>query len=90
MPSLELGYFLRSSAYGRGYASDAVRQVVEFGFRTLAARRIWASCDAANDASIRVLERCEFRREATLRNERRNQQGSLRDTLIFAVTSPPV
>lgn len=88
VPSLELGYFLRSDVQGRGYASDAVRQIVEFGFRTLAARRIWASCDAANDASVRVLERCGFRREATLRNERRNQQGMLRDTLIFAITSP--
>ena len=67
VPSLELGYFLRSDAQGRGYASDAVRQIVEFGFRTLAARRIWASCDTGNDPSVRVLERCGFRREATLR-----------------------
>ncbi|MBK8741165.1 MAG: GNAT family N-acetyltransferase [Betaproteobacteria bacterium] len=89
VPSFELGYFLRPDAQGHGYASEAVRLVVDFGFKSLAARRIWASCDVQNERSVRVLERCGFAREGTLKNERRNLQGGLRDTLLFALTTTP-
>ncbi len=89
VPSCELGYFLRPDAHGRGYASEAVRLLVDFGLKSLAARRIWASCDAQNVRSVRVLERCGFAREGTLKNERRNLQGGLRDTLLFGLTTPP-
>jgi RimJ/RimL family protein N-acetyltransferase len=87
VPSLELGYFLTKDARGHGYGSEAVRLVVDLGLRTLRARRIWASCDALNARSIRLLERCGFAREATQRNECRDHHGSLRDTLLYAITA---
>lgn len=86
VPSLELGYFLRKDARGHGYGAEAVSLAIAFGFQHLAAKRIWASCDAKNDASIRLLERCGMQREATMINECRDHHGSLRDTLIYAVT----
>jgi RimJ/RimL family protein N-acetyltransferase len=86
VPAFELGYFLHQDARGHGYGVDAVRVVVDFAFRWLAARRIWASCDALNAPSIRLLERCGFRHEAMLRNECVDHHGTLRDTLLYAIT----
>lgn len=86
VPSLELGYFLHKEARGRGYGTEAVRLVTEWGQRGLGARRIWAGCDAKNERSWRLLERCGYRREATLRNECRDHRGELRDTYLYAVT----
>ena len=87
VPSVELGYFLHADARGKGYAGEAIRLVTDFALQSLAARRIWASCDALNAPSVRLLERSGYRREATLRNECRDHHGSLRDTFIYAVTA---
>jgi ribosomal-protein-serine acetyltransferase len=87
VPSLELGYFLTKDARGRGFGADAVRTVVDMGFRHLAARRIWATCDALNARSIRLLERTGFVREATMRDECVDHHGSLRDTYLYAMTA---
>ena len=86
VPSLELGYFLTRNARGNGYATEAIELTVRLGLETLGARRIWASCDALNTKSIRLLERCGFVCEATLKNECVDHHGTLRDTLIYAVT----
>ena len=86
VPAFELGYFLHKDARGHGYGAEAIRLVVDFAFRWLAAKRIWASCDAKNVRSIRLLERSGFRREATMLNECVDHHGTLRDTLIYGIT----
>ena len=53
----ELGYRLIRSAWGRGYASEAARAVVNLGFRELGLSRIWAQTMAVNAGSRRVMEK---------------------------------
>jgi len=59
-----LGYTLARSAWGQGYASEAVRKILDYLFRVLDLHRVIADCDVDNSASIRLLERLGFRREA--------------------------
>lgn len=57
---VEIGYWLGTSYWGRGYMAEAVDALVPFGFAHFATRRIIGSVFAGNDASRRVLERCGF------------------------------
>lgn len=57
----ELIYGLLPAVWGRGYASECARAVIEYGFGTLGLSRIVASMDAPNTASARVLERLGMR-----------------------------
>jgi ribosomal-protein-alanine N-acetyltransferase len=82
----ELGYILRRDCWGRGYACEAVTTIVEYGFRTLRLRRIFADCDPDNLGSIRILERLGFHREGHLRAEWETHIG-IRDSLIFGMLS---
>jgi len=52
---------------GHGYATEAARAIVAFGFDTLGLHRIAATCVADNAASAHVLEKIGFRREGRLR-----------------------
>jgi [ribosomal protein S5]-alanine N-acetyltransferase len=63
----EIGYALRSDLWGRGLASDAVAQALDWGFRTLGLHRIEADIDPRNTASRRLLVRLGFSSEGTLR-----------------------
>lgn len=60
----EVGYIFDSRAGGRGYATEAVRALVGLAFDGYGMHRIAARIDERNTASVRVVERLGFRREA--------------------------
>lgn len=63
----EIGYTLAPRWQGHGYATEAVRAVLEHLFRARGLHRVSAECDARNLASARLLERTGFQREGLLR-----------------------
>jgi [ribosomal protein S5]-alanine N-acetyltransferase len=60
-PELELLFGVRESQWRRGYATEISGAVVEYGFGVVGFDCIRASTDAENVASVRVLEKLEFR-----------------------------
>jgi ribosomal-protein-alanine N-acetyltransferase len=62
-PEIEIGYRLRRSAWGRGYATEAAGAVKDYAFTTLHIPRMIALIDPANIASIRVSEKIGMRYE---------------------------
>ena len=59
----EIGYVLGIDRWGKGYATEAARAIVEFGFGTLRLHRLHAGYYTRNPASRRVLEKLGFREE---------------------------
>jgi RimJ/RimL family protein N-acetyltransferase len=55
--SAQLGWYLRSDRWGRGYATEATRLLLDFGFSVLHRATMWATADPENLASLRVLEK---------------------------------
>ena len=51
----ELGYRLRRSAWGRGYATEGSRALVDHAFQALGAHRVYAETMAVHLASRRVI-----------------------------------
>ncbi len=84
VPKMEIGYWCRKRFEGKGYISEAVRGITRFAFEELGANRLEIRCDARNERSARVAERCGFRLEGRLRDNELDNSGELRDTLIFA------
>ena len=67
-----------------GFATEAVRAVVAFGFDTLELHRIFAFTDVTNVASKRVLEKVGFEKEGVLRKHTR-RSGVWCDSAVFGV-----
>jgi [ribosomal protein S5]-alanine N-acetyltransferase len=63
-----IGYDLLRASWGQGATVQAVKGMLEFGFRRLELHRIEAYVDPENTASIRVLEKLGFQREGLLRD----------------------
>ncbi|HEX6804193.1 MAG TPA: GNAT family protein [Terriglobales bacterium] len=63
----ELGYWLGVPFWGNGYASEAARAVVRYGFEQIQFHRIFASHFEGNAASARVLQKLGMRREGCMR-----------------------
>jgi len=59
----ELGITLNKDFQGRGYASEALKGVINFLFSDLKKHRIMASVDPENIDSLKLMERIGFRKE---------------------------
>ena len=57
---IECGYFLKKSAWGNGYATEACKRLLEFGFTHSPLHEIVATLDDDHVVSKRVLEKCGF------------------------------
>lgn len=80
----EVGYVLRVSEWGHGYANEAVRALLDWGFEHLDLNRIEADIDPRNAPSARVLERLGFVREGHLR-ERWIVGGEICDSWMYGL-----
>ena len=58
-----LGYWAFAPAAGRGYLTEALGLVIRYAFDTLDLHRLEANIQPGNGASLRLAERCGFRRE---------------------------
>ena len=79
-----IGYEIAPRYWGEGYATEAGRAMVAFGFAELWLHRIWARCVAENVASYRVLEKVGMRREGRLREEEW-LRGQWWDALVYGI-----
>ena len=85
VPAFEIGYWIRASAEGQGYVTEAVRLLTICGFSDLRAERLVIRCDARNDRSRRVAERQGYNFEGRLRRVQRDPAGNLADMLVYAL-----
>jgi ribosomal-protein-alanine N-acetyltransferase len=83
----EVGYWLGRAFWNRGIATEALRAVTAHAFAAHDVLRIEAHAFAWNDASLRVLEKAGYIREACLRRAV-VKVGAVTDLLIFAVLRP--
>ncbi len=82
--SLGIGYCLDEPAWGKGYATEAVRAMLAWAYGTLDLNRVDAELDTRNLASARVLEKLGFQREG-LRREDCIVLGEVSDSWIYGL-----
>lgn len=64
----EVGYVINPRHKGKGYATEALMRVLEFGFLELNFERIEARYIIGNDRSLRVMEKCFMKHEGIQRH----------------------
>ncbi|MCA1444018.1 GNAT family N-acetyltransferase [Ensifer sp. IC4062] len=82
----QIGYTIARQYWGQGYATEAVRGLIEYAFGNFPIHRITASVDPRNAASLRVLEKCGFVKEAHFRQSEWFK-GAWVDDAVYAVLS---
>lgn len=87
VPKFEIGYWCRTDKVGQGFVSEATLALAQHAFLGLGAKRVELRMDDRNRRSWSVAERLGFVHEATLKNNDRATDGSLRDTRVYAAFS---
>lgn len=80
----EVGYMLLPEYHGKGIISEAIKEVVNYGFNEMKLHSIEAIIDPENFGSARVLEKNNFVKEAHLK-ENEFYEGRFLDTVIYSI-----
>lgn len=80
----EIGYALARPCWGRGIMTEAVRKILDYGFRVKNFNRIQAMCDVPNIGSARVMEKAGMIYEGILR-EYMIQHDSARSVKVYSI-----
>jgi len=80
----ELGYWLAAPAWGKGFATEAARAAVDFGFRELALARVYAQVIAGNRASLAVLDKLGMVNEGVKR-QHVSKARRLHDVVLYGL-----
>lgn len=80
----EIGYDLRQSHWGKGFMSEALQAIIQYGFEHMGLNRIEATTRSDNTRSINMLYRLGFKMEGILR-ERVYWEGTFYDQVFVSL-----
>ncbi|HWJ77546.1 MAG TPA: GNAT family protein [Niallia sp.] len=82
-----VGYVLDQDQNGKGYMTEAVKQLVDFAFKELHLHRLEAGVMPHNIGSIRVLEKAGFHKEGIAKSNVKIN-GQWKDHQVLAIINP--
>jgi len=85
LPSFTIGYIADVDHQHIGYITEAVMAASRMLFEVLGAHRVQADCNETNIRSWQLLERCGFKREGHLRENKIGPDGSFHGDYIYGI-----
>lgn len=82
----EIGYWLGHAYWGHGYMTEAAEALIRYCFEEKGLAMVGICTSPLNKRSQRVIEKCGFHYEGTLRRTYKIYDGSLRDSRIYSMT----
>jgi [ribosomal protein S5]-alanine N-acetyltransferase len=83
----ELGYWIGEDHWNKGYATEAARAVIKYGFDALGLHKIYANYFSTNEASGKVMKKAGMIREGYL-NEHVRHWGVYKDLYVYGIVKP--
>lgn len=80
----EIEYCIGEAYQGKGYATEAAKAVISYGFEKIGFHKVQICCRPANTSSKRVIEKCGFVHEGTLRDYF-YRNGSYEGRMFFSI-----
>jgi putative acetyltransferase len=82
-----IGYAVGEAYWGRGFMTEAVHKVIEFGFKELNLDAISAYCYPFNERSKNIMKKCNFDYEGTLKMTEKIFNGNIYDNDCYLLTA---
>lgn len=80
----EIGFVISRNYWNKGYATEALKRIIKFGFIEMQLNRIEARCEVSNVASSKVLDKVGMKCEGILRNQMFVKE-KFRDYKIYSI-----
>ncbi|MDF2537523.1 MAG: hypothetical protein K0S76_544 [Herbinix sp.] len=81
-----LGYVLSEDYWGRGFVTEAARAAIRYAFEEMGIELLSVNHYSFNQKSKRIIEKCGFYYEGTLRHSTKIYDGSVYDLVCYSMT----
>ena len=81
----EVGYSLSRDHWGKGYMTEALRAVIQYGFDVIGLHKVQICVRPSNTPSRKVIEKCGFVYEGNLRDYFLMPDGTFEDRMYFSI-----
>ncbi|MBO4580346.1 MAG: GNAT family N-acetyltransferase [Clostridiales bacterium] len=81
----EIEYCIGTDYQGKGYATEACKAVIAYGFEKIGLHKVQICVRPSNMPSRKVIEKCGFRSEGTLRDYFRMADGHFEDRMYYSI-----
>lgn len=85
--SAMIGYAIGRKWWGQGIATEAASAALAWAIAAFGLTRVWASTDARNVRSLRVLDKLGMTREAVRHRDHVGRDGALVDEVVYGSSS---
>ena len=83
--ALEVGYWLRTTSQGQGFATEATAALTRWAFEAHPIRQVQLRCDPNNLASVRLAQRLGYVHRTTLKQIFEMPDGRWCDSAIYSI-----
>lgn len=83
--ALEIGYWIRQSQIGKGYALECSKALTKIAFEFTEINRVEIHCEPSNTRSLNIPKKIGYTLEAVLKNRLTASDGGLRDDMIWTM-----
>ena len=84
-PAVDIGWRLKKSAWGKGYATEGALQCLEYGFNHLGLEKIIATCTIQNHKSEHVMKKIGMQKIREFNHPKLKEHPHLEKCVLFAL-----
>lgn len=81
----EIGYVLGFNWWNQGYGTEALKAILDFGFRHLNIHKISAAHNTDNPASGKIMQKAGMEQEGIIRHMIRNSKNQYKDCAVYGI-----
>lgn len=81
----EIEYCIGSAYQRKGYATEACKEIIRYGFDTIGLHKVQICCRTANQKSRKVIEKCGLQYEGTLRDYFKMSDGTFEGRMYYSI-----
>jgi len=81
----EMGYSLAEDQWGKGIMTEAAKEVLRFAFMEMGLDQVGICTSENNKRSQRIIEKCGYKYEGTIRRAYKVFDGTCRDSMVFSI-----
>lgn len=80
----EIEYCIGSAFQGKGYATEACKEIIRYGFDVIGLNKVQICCRTTNQKSRNVIEKCGLTYEGTLREYFKMSDGTFEGRMYYS------
>jgi len=87
-PGTDIGWRLKQSAWGKGYATEGAKRCLTFAFEELKLESVFACCTIGNDKSENVMKKIGMIRKGTFNHPKLSEYPDYEKCVWFEIENP--